>query len=170
MSKPVDKLDFWKWRIDHAKVEHYSVYEANDILMNKINKCHEGIIRELIGDEKVLDAGCAYGRSSVFFKPENYTGVDFSPDFIDIAKKKFPDYTFQVANLKELPYKDKEFKWSFCISIRNMVVSNLGEEEWQKMANELKRVSEKVLILEYGTFESKEDNKETISQYEILQS
>ena len=149
MSKPVDKIEFWKQRIDTAVSEHYSVYVANETLWAKINKVHERIIKSLIKDtDRVLDAGCAYGRSSVFFN--NYVGIDFSPDFIERAKKKFPDKTFMVGNLKELPFKDKEFDWAFCISIKKMIIDNCGEEEWLKMEKELKRVAHKVLILEYG--------------------
>lgn len=96
---------------------------------------------------RVLDAGCGYGRSSVYF--DDYVGVDFSPDFIAKAKSKYPGKTFIQGNLKELPFKDKEFDWAFCISIKKMIIDNLGEEEWSKMQKELSRVAKKVLILEY---------------------
>lgn len=159
MSKPVDKLEFWANRIKTAVSEHYAVYVANEVLWGRINKAHEKIIKELITNEdKVLDAGCAYGRSSVFFNPENYTGVDFSPEFIANAKKKYPNNDFMVGNLKELPFADKIFDWAFCVSIKKMVIDNLGEEEWLLMQKELKRVAKRLLILEY----------ETPNEYEIL--
>lgn len=168
MSKPVDKIEFWKERIDTAVSEHYSVYVANEVLWNTINEAHEKIIKEVIGGGTVLDAGCAYGRSSVFFDDSKYTGIDFSPDFIELAKKKYPNKTFIAGDLKELPFGDKSFDWAFCISIKRMIIDNLGDEVWSIMEKELKRVAKNVLILEYGTFESKEDTKETMSQYEIL--
>lgn len=155
MQKPIDKLDFWKQRIDKAQKKHYSVYISNDSLWNNINLSHEKIIKELIKpNEKVLDAGCGYGRSSIFF--DNYLGIDFSPDFIELAKKEHPDKEFIVGNLKELPFKDKEFDWAFCISIKKMVEDNLGKDEWLKMEKELKRVAKKVLILEYEDYEGYE--------------
>lgn len=150
MSKPVDTIEFWKDRIDTAVSEHYSVYVANEVLWKHINLAHEAILKKVVSG-KVLDAGCAYGRSSVFFDKENYTGVDFSPDFIAKAKSKYPDKNFVVGNLKELPFKDQEFDWAFCISIRKMVRDNLGDIEWDIMEKELKRVAKNVLILEYGT-------------------
>lgn len=150
MSKPVDKLEFWKDRIDTAVSEHYSVYVAHEHLWKFINTTHEKHIRKyLLNGQKVLDAGCAYGRSSVYFDKENYTGVDFSPDFIAKAKEKYPDKNFIVGNLKELPFKDQEFDWAFCISIKRMIEDNLGKEEWLKMEKELKRVAKNVLIMEY---------------------
>lgn len=167
MSKAVDKIEFWKNRIDTAVSEHYAVYVANEVLWKKINESHEEIIRKTITGN-VLDAGCAYGRSSVFFDDDKYMGVDFSPDFIEIAKKKYPNKKFLVEDLKALPFEGQSFDWAFCISIKRMIIDNLGDEVWAKMEKELKRVAKNVLILEYGTFESTQDTKETMSQYEIL--
>lgn len=157
MNKGVDRLDFWKQRIDTAVSEHYSVYVIHEHGWKKINDAHNEIFDTLIDPEaNVLDAGCGYGRWSPKFK--NYTGIDFSPDFIERAKSKYPDKKFLVANLKDLPFKDGEFDWAFCVSIKKMMLDNLGEEEWKLMETELKRVAKAVLILEY------EDPK----PYEIL--
>lgn len=150
MGKAVDKLDFWKDRIAMAKKnkEHYSVYITDFKDWDRLNTDHEAIFtKEIKKEDRVLDAGCGYGRSSIYF--DNYVGVDFSPDFIELAQKKFPDKEFWVADLKDLPFKDQEFDVSFCVSIKHMIVDNLGEEEWNKMFKELKRVSKKVLLLEY---------------------
>jgi hypothetical protein len=47
-----------------------------------------------------------------------------------------------------------------------MIVANLGEDSWLEMLKELKRVSRRVLILEYGIGDANcEDNAEV---YEIL--
>jgi len=148
MSKPIDRLDFWKKRIDEASKsrEHYSVYVTKQDHWDLINKTHKEILLNNCSG-KVLDAGCGYGRWSELF--EDYTGIDFSPDFIAKAKSSYPDKNFIVGNLKELPFKDEEFDWSFCVSIKKMVMDNLGEAEWNLMQKELERVSKKVIILEY---------------------
>lgn len=148
MSKPIDEVDFWKARIDTAVKPHYSVYVIHEQGWKKIYNAHVATIRKLIPmDAKVLDAGCGYGRMSELFN--NYLGVDFSPDFIKLASEKYPNKDFMRANLKELPLKDKSFDWSICVSIKRMIQDNLGNEEWSKMEKELKRVSNKILILEY---------------------
>ncbi len=147
-NKGVDKIEFWKNRIDTAVKEHYSVYVIHEAGWNKINMIHRELLQDNIPPEsKVLDAGCGYGRWSPLFK--NYVGIDFSPDFIEMARKKYPEKVFMVGDLKDLPFKDGEFDWSFCVSIKKMIQDNLGDEEWLKMLSELKRVSKKVLILEY---------------------
>jgi len=148
LNKPIDKEEFWKERIDNAAREHYSVYVTSEFDWKYIYTTHKAIIEEHIPQGvKVLDAGCGYGRMSMLF--DNYTGVDFSPDFIREANKKYAGKKFIQANLKELPFGDGEFDWAFCVSIKRMVIDNLGEDEWNKMEKELKRVAKKVLILEY---------------------
>jgi malonyl-CoA O-methyltransferase len=144
--KPIHKLEFWKERIDKAAKEHYSVYVTNESHWERINAVHKELLEKLVTG-KVLDAGCGYGRWSELFS--DYTGVDFSPDFIALAQKKYPQKNFLVANLKALPFADKEFDWAFCVSIKKMVCDNLGEAEWEQMQTELKRVAQQVLILEY---------------------
>ena len=160
--KPVDDISFWKERLRVAKESgliRKSVYLNNAKDWAFIEDTHKRIIGNLIKpDDYVLDAGCGYGRMANLFSPEKYVGVDFSEDFIENARKLFPYHNFVVTNLKKLPFKEKVFQWSFCISIRAMIVGNCGQNEWERMLKELKRVSEKVLILEYTDPE----------QYEIL--
>lgn len=152
MTQPVDKLDFWKDRIADSKrggrYENYSVYIANPRHWAHIEEIHNGLLGKLIpADAKVLDGGCAYGRFSPLF--DNYVGIDFSPDFIEEAKKKYPNKDFRVADLKDLPFKDQEFDFAVLGSIKAMIIGNLGQEEWDIMENELRRVARKVIILEY---------------------
>lgn len=143
----VNDPQFWKQRIETARQEHFSVYVTTPESWEIIAQIHKKIIQDLVGNDKVLDAGCGYGRASEWLK--NYIGVDFSPDFIELAKQKYPDKTFIQGNLQSLPFKDKEFGWAFCISMKNMIRGNQSPEDWDLMEKELKRVAKKVLILEY---------------------
>lgn len=149
MPKQVDKIEFWRKRINTAVSEHYAVYVAHESLWKEINKIHERIIDAHIPKEAfVLDAGCAYGRWS--FKFDKYLGMDFSPDFIQKAKDKYPNKDFLIGSLFEIPFPDKHFDWALVVSIKNMIIVNCGIEAWEKMEAELKRTCKKVLILEYG--------------------
>jgi ubiquinone/menaquinone biosynthesis C-methylase UbiE len=166
--KPVNKEEFWKERLEQAHKNgdvRYSVFIANQSQWDSINQKHQSIItKEIKETDNVLDAGCGYGRLSESIK--NYTGVDLSPDLIEEAKRLYPDKKFLVSKLESLPFLDNEFDVSVCISIKAMIVANLGEESWLKMLKELKRVSKKVLILEYGIGDANcVDNAEI---YEIL--
>lgn len=148
MSKPVDKHQFWAERIRDAVELRQSVYYTSRGAWDHLNETH----REIMGQHltgKILDAGCGYGRWSELFAASDYLGIDFSPDFIHIAKDLYPSKAFEVADLKALLYPDKTFDWAFCVSIRQMIRGNLGEEVWAQMESELKRVAKHVLILEY---------------------
>lgn len=145
MPKPVDSINFWKERIDTAAKDYFMVYVTSEGDWKRINEAHREHFKKMEG--RVLDAGCGYGRNSEYF--DNYVGVDFSPDFIELAKKKYPNKTFIQGDLKDLPFKDKEFDWAFCVSIKAMIENNLGEEEWKKMERELLRVAKQVMLLEY---------------------
>lgn len=147
--KKVNEPGFWKERIDWAVKDFFTVYVTTDEDWNYIRKVHKELMDTHIPKEsKVLDAGCGYGRWSENF--DNYTGIDISPDFIDMAKSKYPDKTFLVADLSKLPFKKQEFDWAFCVSIKAMVIGNLGEAVWEKYLRQLKKVAKNVLILEYS--------------------
>lgn len=168
--KPVSDPNFWKERLESAKKRnhlHYSVYLADDILWNKIYDIHVDIFKkEIPKGSNVLDIGCGYGRLAPLF--DNYTGIDISPDFIALAKETHPNKRFVLGDLNHLPFKDKEFDVGFMVSIRGMIIGNLGEDVWKPMEAECKRVCKKVLVLEYGVYESHRDTHDTIAEYEVL--
>ena len=146
MSKPVDKEHFWKWRLKEARELRHSVYLTSETDWNHITAAHK-VILQPYKDKKVLDAGCGYGRWSEFFS--NYVGIDLSPDFIDKAKELYPEKEFITGRLEKLPYKDNEFDMAFCVSVKNMIVGQLGESAWEKIEKELMRVSKELILLEY---------------------
>lgn len=151
MSQPVDKEWFWRQRLERAKREeylHHSVYLAHPTKWEEICAAHETIIRRECAGQSVLDAGCGYGRMSQWCTGQ-YFGVDFSPDFIDEAKRLYPGRQFEVGDLANLPFANAIFDVAVCISIKHMIVVNLGTEAWEVMERELLRVARRVLLLEY---------------------
>jgi ubiquinone/menaquinone biosynthesis C-methylase UbiE len=65
---------------------------------------------------KILDAGCAAGRDTRFFKKEGFqpTGVDASKEMIHTAATTSPEIPFVQSDLKKLPFDDASFDgiWS----------------------------------------------------------
>lgn len=167
MNLPVNTKQFWKDRLEIAKKNgkiHFSVYLCNLKAWKDIENAHKDIFdKEIKSTDKVLDAGCGYGRMAQFFSDGNYTGVDISTDLLTVAREDYPSHSFIETSLDSLPFKDKEFDVAFCISIKAMIANNLGEEIWLNIENELKRVAKKVLILEYGDVSD-------YKNYEILTS
>lgn len=144
---------FWKERLDTAKKNgqlHYSVYLCNPTKWQHIFEAHKKILKkEITTSGKVLDAGCGFGRMASLFNSNRYTGVDISPDLLVVAKRENPTKHFDLEDLKNLSYNDLEFDVAFCISIKQMIIGNLGLPEWQQIQRELRRVAHKIIILEY---------------------
>lgn len=60
---------------------------------------HENYIKTFLSkfrDMSALDVACGYGRFADCF--ENYTGIDFSQNFIDMAQKANPEKNFKCVD------------------------------------------------------------------------
>lgn len=154
MGKNVDSEDFWKERIDSSKAAgllHHSVYRAHPELWQAIEDRHRGIIMDHVDESKpVLDIACGYGRFAKYFDESVYTGVDFSQDFIEIAQENNKRHSFVRSRIEDLPFEDNQFEWGFGVSIKRMIIEQLGEDRWSTMEEELKRVCKNIIFLEYS--------------------
>jgi ubiquinone/menaquinone biosynthesis C-methylase UbiE len=82
----------------------------------------ESFLRKNISKEdKVLDIGCGDGRFCKTF--ENYTGVDFSKELVDKAKKKYPGKNFLKADALSLPFSNGSFDKVFSIAVFHHIPS-----------------------------------------------
>jgi hypothetical protein len=77
--------------------------------------------------------------------------VDLSPDFVGLARQQYPERRFMVGDLRDLSFiPDRElYDLAILISIRPMIKRNMGDEAWAQMEAELRRVSRRLLFLEY---------------------
>jgi ubiquinone/menaquinone biosynthesis C-methylase UbiE len=53
-------------------------------------------------DSSLLEIGCGTGDFIRHMKPKQGTGIDFSPKMIEVARKKYPEYTFVVDDIEDL--------------------------------------------------------------------
>lgn len=158
MNDQVNKPEFWAERLKEAGDDiRLSVYQCPDTMWEEINKAHKGVIEKLGITGNVLDAACGYGRISEWFEGY-YMGLDISPEFIELARKKYPNKRFMLADItKGLPFPDGHFDWTICLSLRAMIIRELGKEQWEmNYLPELRRVSKKVLFLEYSDYDKYE--------------
>lgn len=122
----------------------------------------------LIPGERVLDLGCGNGRWFRLFqeKKVNYIGVDSSEKLIEIAKKKYPEAKFQVADALHLPFPNNFFDKIYSIAVLHHIPS---EELRLGFLKEIRRVlkPEGLLIL---TVWKLQQRKETflLLKYTIL--
>ena len=70
-----------------------------------------------LNGEKVLDLGCGYGWYSDYFRRigGNAVGIDGAGAMIDIARKRYPDASFSLADItRPLPFSSASFDIVFC--------------------------------------------------------
>ncbi len=99
-------------------------------------------------DMKVLDVGCGAGHylkvlRDLINKNIDYTGIDFSPSYIKLAKKAFKDTAkFAVGAIQNLPFKNNQFN----IVTANNIILHLPPPPL-KALKELLRVSKKYVVV-----------------------
>jgi SAM-dependent methyltransferase len=94
----------------------------------------------------VLEIGCASGyyREVLRYllgRPINYTGVDYSPAMIDLARDYYPAGNFSVADGARLPFADQ----SFAVVISSCVL--LHVPNYQQHIRETTRVAGDVIVV-----------------------
>jgi ubiquinone/menaquinone biosynthesis C-methylase UbiE len=90
-----------------------------------------------LNNKKILDAGCGNGDYThiLIENGGNVIGCDGSKEMINIARIKYPNYTFEIVNLlHNLPYEGNGFDIVFC----NLVLMDI--EPIDKIISEFYRV------------------------------
>ncbi len=117
--------EYWEKRSETYKDN------INSVLVDNVALIHEKAVKDFLkrfGSMSALDVACGYGRFADCF--DDYTGIDFCKNFIEIAKKNKPskrfilgdahqgvdgtfDIVFAVIALSSLNMTAKEFndKW-----------------------------------------------------------
>src|SRR5436309_2244308 len=124
MGDPLFDPAYWRDRLKDARAAghlHWSVYRCHLERWKAVEAKHREILARLIGPaDSVLDCGCGYGRL-VEMMPAGwrgkYLGVDISPDFVELARKKYGDrpLAFEAADLRGLPLPDSSFEWAVLV-------------------------------------------------------
>jgi len=119
--------------------------------------------------EKILDSGCGNGRFYEVLEEKNvdFYGVDFSARLINIARNKYPEGKFQVADALNLPLPENFFDKVYSIS----VLHHLPSKEFQiQYLEEIKRVLKPkgLLILRIWDFWKRKEGWKLFFKYTFL--
>ena len=86
----------------------------------------------MLRNATVLDYGCGTGDFYRFLKRQGidvqYTGVDMNPNFIELAKRKYPECEFQVMVLGEDEFPEGYFDYIFICGVFNYLVPGVKED------------------------------------------
>lgn len=161
MGERIFDTSYWQERLENANnfgELHRSIFLCPKSEWEKIEERHKEILRDLIKPtDSVLDVGCGYGRLLTLM-PETwkglYLGIDISVDFLMQARRNYPHQAFELMDARDLhriqPVNEGyKFHWAILISIRPMVINNMGSEVWEQMEAEIRKKAHKILYLEY---------------------
>jgi hypothetical protein len=163
MANDILDPDFWTKRylrgVQQFNQPHRAVFECTLDLWEQICKSHRRILSKYVGRrDAILDVGCGWGRI-LDLLPKSwkgpYLGVDLCPEFIKMARRKYPDRCFVVGDLRNLDIptpNNKPFPMydiAILVSIRPMMKRELGEETWQQMETNVRKYATRLLYLEY---------------------
>lgn len=101
------------------------------------------IVQLLPTDETMLDVGCG---NSVLYNhlpwelKQNYVGVDFTPEFIELCKKRHPEGDWHIEDARTLSFPDNSFYLVNSTTLLQHIY------DWKKAARELVRVSKKYVV------------------------
>lgn len=154
MNKPVLDPNYWKGRLEEARKGdsfHHAVYICHTGMWEMVEAKHREILAGLVKDQdSVLDVGCGYGRLLGLLPASwygHYVGIDISPDFVDLARQRWPLRFFLRCDIREVVAHWK-FDWAVMVSMRPMVLNNLGGEVWEQIEEVLRKSATRLLYLE----------------------
>ncbi len=168
VPEPVDTPEFWARRLAAARRGepanfHHAVFRCSDTDWAAIEAEHRRLLGLLINpsSSRILDVGCGWGRVLGLLPTHPglaYVGIDVSPDMIAEAETRYWDDTrarFLVADARTitrdvLEVRDGyEFDWAVFVSVKHMIVRNLGLPVWQEMEAATRKLAKRLLFLEY---------------------
>lgn len=88
--------------------------------VGEVDRLYEVFGQRLAKGAAILDLGCGTGLHAIELAKRGYkvTGIDLSPDMIDVAKRKGCDATFLCGNIEE---QRNLGKFDGCVSLGNVI-------------------------------------------------
>lgn len=109
----------------------------------------DNFINKLSKSPKVLEIGSAAGRDTKYLYENgvDVVGIDLSENLVQIAKKSHPQITFQVCDMRKLPFKNSYFDGVWA----NAVFHHLDKSEMESTLQEWSRVLKDDGIIQLST-------------------
>jgi SAM-dependent methyltransferase len=142
-SRPEYDPALWRKLPTYANDKHRQV-ERRDVYMYP--EITEVLRKTYRTGERVLDVGCCGGHFYTALRNAipgvDYTGVDVTPEYLQVAREKFPGVPFLEGDVRALPLADASYDHVLCL----FVLLHLGEDGVARAVKELTRVAKKQVI------------------------
>lgn len=114
---------------EHDAASGYAIWsDSYDEPGNPVVAIEESVVGELLAARPIgaaLDAACGTGRHARRLVDLGHTvsGVDLTPQMLERARVNVPEASFEVADLRKLPFADASFQTAVC----GLALSHLPE-------------------------------------------
>ncbi|MBU3895749.1 methyltransferase domain-containing protein [Patescibacteria group bacterium] len=140
------RREYAEFLIDKTRADYNLIAEHFSSTRTKVPEEFSLPLEYIKKGAKVLDLGCANGALSGILKDVNYVGVDNSEKLIAIAKQKFPQVKFYIADSLRLPFKKELFDVVFCIGVLHHIPSLKIRLEFLKEARRVLKKDGKIVL------------------------
>jgi 2-polyprenyl-3-methyl-5-hydroxy-6-metoxy-1,4-benzoquinol methylase len=89
-----------------------------------------------IAGKRILEIGCGFGgvTQRLHELQADVVGVDLNRERIDVARRRFPDAAFDVANSARLPFEDEQFDLIVAHDVlEHLIDLRAALREWQRV-------------------------------------
>lgn len=66
---------------------------------------------------RIIDLGCGTGNLVEYINPKRYFGGDINPNFVELARRKYPDRDFQVFDLLKSKFPKDKFDYAVIMNV-----------------------------------------------------
>ena len=144
MSTDIFTPDWKRYYESEAEVQDFHPDE-DKVEMHRCLAAWSVFPRPIHRDAALLDAGCGNGFFCSWIaqqtRLQKISGADLSEQRIKIARERYPNFDFRVADLQQLPWPDNTFDVVTCIEVLEHIPDPL------KVLRELLRVSRRHVVI-----------------------
>jgi ubiquinone/menaquinone biosynthesis C-methylase UbiE len=119
---------------------------------------HEKLRKYIHSGDSVLDLGCGNGRfyeTVKKVKNTSYTGIDASQKLVEIARKNYPQASFQKASGLDLPFDEGSFDKVFVIATFHHIPSQKLRHKFLKEARKVLKKDGMLLVTVWNLWQKK---------------
>lgn len=130
-------------------IENWNTYESYDVVeyyaryvtLEPPEQAILNLLRNKLPAMSMLDIGVGGGRTTKYFAPltREYIGVDYAHRMIRVCRRKFPEFKFEVADVRNLSmFEDNYFDFTL---FSNNGLDYISHEDRIQALKEMRRVT-----------------------------